>query len=186
MQTGSVGSSLSEFIAESSAGSNSSHSQPSHFQEVAASLGLEVTGQPDPAGIQTPSLSSRPSAFVQIGLPATGVSSNSAYTLSTNPIWDTGWEIEPQTPELGQAAIASLRGLFAKNGLGDESVKLSYIEELAVCPGVRSWVNRSVVVEYPDGQLEKFSAEWTQKRPEWTLCSMLERMGAEGPVQVVT
>jgi hypothetical protein len=106
------------------------------------------------------------------------------YRLSSDPIWDTGWEIEPHDPELGRSAIAALEGLFERNGVAKDQVKLSYIEELAVCPGVRSWVNHSVVVEYPDGQLEKFSAECTLKGPQWTLCSMLQRMGAEGPVLV--
>ncbi len=182
MKTTSISSTLGELVEQNPVRQPTPNLENLSYQAVAAAVQNEEKA---PTG-SLPSPSPAPSSVDTPPSPPAALAAAAEIKLSQNPIWDTGWEIEAQTPELGQAAIASLKGLFSKNGLGDDSVKLSYIEELAVCPGVRSWVNRSVVVEYPNGQLEKFSAEWTQKRPEWTLCSMLERLGAEGPIQVVT
>lgn len=175
MKTNALTSFIGELTLPSSRTESVCSGLPAQYQVVAQEIGATPTSEPSSSSSALPPPS--PQSLQTV---------TAACQPSKDPIWDTGWEIEPNEPELGLSAMAALRGLFSKNGLADETVKLSYIEELAVCPGVRSWVNRSVVVEYPNGQLEKFSAEWTAKRPEWTLCSMLERMGAEGPVQVVT
>lgn len=81
-------------------------------------------------------------------------------------------------PALGDQAKAALVALMEKEGIPASSVKMSYAEELTVCPGVRAWTNRFLVVEYPGGETTLFDAEWTVRRPDVTLDFLKERLAA--------
>lgn len=92
------------------------------------------------------------------------------------PFWNTVSELNPSDPELGQAAHTVVEQAMREAGVDPGKIKMKYLEELAVCPGVRAWVNKSLVVEYPNGETTKFCAEETLRRPDVTLCTLLERL----------
>lgn len=167
MQVNSASSYLSDLIEQGGAQPGASTPAKS-FQQVAAEIQVEQQAAP-------PEAAATASPERATGSPA----------LATEVAFDDSiWEIEAENPEMGQAAMAAVEALFEKNGIQPGRVKMRYVEELAVCPLVRSWTNRSLIVEYPDGTSTKFDAAETIRRPDVTLCTMLERLGAEGPVIV--
>lgn len=74
-------------------------------------------------------------------------------------------------PGLEQESLAAVRRAMAAAGIADNSVSLSYREEMVWYPG-GNWIQHLVTATTPDGRSADFCAELALKSPQVTACEI--------------